>query len=80
VTVRIERVGVIVGKVPTAKIIHVPIAVVIHTGCAVHLRRILPDVLRQVGMIVVNSRVDHGDDDFRASMDKIPCLWGGDIL
>ena len=66
VTVVVERVRVLVRKIPAAHVVDESVAIVVHPirpAAGARLSWIEPDVRGQIGVAVVDTRVDHGDDD-----------------
>ena len=51
------------GKIPTANVVNISIAVVIDAFCSVGFSCILPDVVAEIFVGIVNTRVNDGDDD-----------------
>ena len=78
VAVVVHWVGVVVGEVPAVHIVHIAIAVVVDT-VAGHFARIVPRIGSQIGMGVVDARIDHGDNDSAGTGGCVPRFWGIDI-
>jgi hypothetical protein len=78
VAVVVHRVAVAVGEVVAVHIIDVAVAVVVNT-IAGDLARVRPDVRGEVGVRVVDTRVDHRDDHVGGLGDGVPGLGGIDV-
>src|SRR5262245_59555950 len=75
----VERVAVVVGEVPPVHVVHEPVAVVVHAGLAAGVWGVAPDVGLQVRVIVIDPRVDDGDQGATAGRD-VPRGRHGDLV
>ena len=78
VAVVVHGIAVVVGKVVPVHVVHEPVAVVVDP-IAGHLGRIRPDVGGQVGVVVVDARIDDPNHDAPAPRGEIPGLRGVDV-
>ena len=78
VAVNIHGVCVTVGEVPAVDVVHIAVAVVVDT-VAGNFAGIHPDVVGEVGMGVVNTRVDDSDDDAARARRDFPCFRCVDV-
>ncbi|GCA95279.1 hypothetical protein MAE30S32_39310 [Microcystis aeruginosa 11-30S32] len=58
VTINITWVIVVIGKVPTANVVNVAIAIVVNAVVG-NLPWVCPDITGQIGMVVVNPRINN---------------------
>ena len=78
VRVVVEHVGGVVGEVPTVDIVDIAVAVVVDAVTR-RLAGVAPDVRREIGVVVVDAGVDHGDDHGPRSGGDIPRRRGIDV-
>ena len=82
VAVVVERVVVVVHEVPAVDVVDVAVAVVVDAvarTARARLAWVRPDVRREVGVVPVHARVDHRDDNRRASGRGRPGLGSVDV-
>ena len=82
VAVVVERVVVVVHEVPAVDVVDVAVAVVVDAvarTARARLARVRPDVRREIGVVPVHARVDHRDDNRRASGRGRPGLGSVDV-
>ena len=82
VAVVVERIVVVVHEVPAMHVVDVAVPVVVDAvACTprARLARVRPDVRREIGVVPVHSRVDHRNDNRRASGRRRPGLGSVDV-
>ena len=67
VTMNVHRIAIVVGEVVAVDIVHVAVTIVVD-AVAGDFARIGPDVLHQIGMRVVDPRVDDANEDIGAGL------------
>ena len=77
-TVVVHRIVVVVGEVPSPHVVHEAVAVVVDPVVG-DLAGIDEDVRRQIGMRVVDARVDDRHEDARRSSEDIPSMDGANV-
>ncbi len=74
----VHRVVVVVVEVPAVDVVDVAVAVVVDV-VAGNLARVDPDVVGQIGMRVVDARVDNAHHDVRRPGRHVPGVHGADV-
>ena len=72
VAIVIHRIAVAVHCIDAVDIIHIPIAIIVHTITG-NFARVHPHLPGQVLMCITNTRIDHGHNHLGRSSGRIPC-------
>jgi len=78
VVVVVHGVAVVVDEIVPVHVVHEPVAVVVDAVPG-DFTRVGPDVGRQVGVCVVDARIDHAHDDLAAAGGDVPGLGRVDV-
>ena len=78
VTVVVHRIGVAVGKVVAPHIVNVAVAIIVDAVSS-HLTGIAPSIGSQIGMVVIDASVDHGDNHRSGTSGRVPRFGSIDV-
>ena len=74
----VDRVAVVVHKVVAVDVIHEAVPVVVH-AIGGDFARVGPNIGGQVGMVVINARVDDSHHHAGAAGRQVPCFGSVDV-
>ena len=59
------------GKIPASYIVNIPISIVINASLAVHFCGIVPDIVAQVFVIIIDAGINDRDNDLLSNGTEI---------